>query len=58
MGAAEDVDRVELEEADVVDRPSQVPGGHPPGRPRAAESLGGEGEAPRLLGAEVEIGIG
>jgi hypothetical protein len=35
-----------------------VPGVDPPARPRPPEALRGKRKAPRLLGAEVELGAG
>ena len=57
VGAAEDVDGVELQEPDVVDRPPQVPGIDPPARPRAPEALRRDRQAPGLVGAEVELSL-
>ena len=58
MGAAEDVDRVQLQQADVVDRTPQVADADPAVRPRSADALRGECDAARLRRAQLDLGVG
>jgi hypothetical protein len=58
MGAAEDVDRVQLQQADVVDRTPQAAGVDPAVRPRSAHALRSECSAPRLRPAQLDLGAG
>jgi hypothetical protein len=58
MGAAEDVDRVQLQQADIVDRTPQATGVDPAVRPRSAHALRSECGAPRLSRAHHDLGAG
>ena len=58
MGAADRVDRVQLQQADIVDRTPQAPGVHPAVRPRSADALRSERDAARLSCAQHELGAG
>jgi hypothetical protein len=58
MGAAEDVDGVQLQQADVVDRTPQVAGVDPAVGPRSAHALRSECSAARLRRAELDLGAG
>ena len=52
LAAAQHVDRVDLDRADAVEQPAQVPARHRTVRPRVGEALRGEGEAARLVRRE------
>ena len=52
LAAGEHVDRVDLDQADVVEHPPQVLTGHPTGGARAGEPLRGEGDPARGVDGE------
>ena len=56
MGAGEHVDRVDLQDAEPIDRAEQRRAGHRRLRPRRVEALGGEGDPARLGEGEVDAG--
>ena len=53
MGAAEDIDRVELDETDPVDDPSEMTHVYTPNRSGVDKALGGQRKTPGLVDGEL-----
>ena len=56
MGAAQDVDRVQLQQANVVDRTPQAAGVDPAVRPPSTHALRSECDAPRVRRTQLDLG--